>query len=587
MNKFSFKSILAFVKKKKSLFITLGIAIVVAIGLIIASTIMGSSTISLNSETLKLDEKTQIEMGSVSGGGRYSTGSTVTVKATPNKGYAFVGWVNDDEEKTLASADAEYTFIVPEKSMSLTATWAQVQYTIDFHLDGSTTVYEDTTFVVTDDTIFLAEPVKEGYTFLGWYADAEFTTAIKDYVEPSSAEDVTYYAKWALSYNITYVLDEDPRAAKAANPNNPSTYTKEADVVLEAPVCYEYKDGALTGGWFTFDHWELNGETVTKIDASLESDVTLVAKWANLETPVYYTTYTENGYTYVELGQYPARRLSDRKIISGLKAAIDDGLEPDALGYYTYENSIYAKVTADLYSKPYDKNGKQHSAYIPYYFDDGTLIDEGAEYFFIVEPIKWRVLLGDPSDPNSELLLVSETVLTAGAFKAETTVLSVDGNTVYPNDWEYSALRAFLNGEFYSQAFKSGEAGFILDTEVDFGVDTTHFDDFVSEDGRDYKTTDKVFLLCYEDLVNKEIGWTNRVLKEDAKKIAYTTDYARAVGAYSGVNKEDKNASHWWLRSAADFYNRSSVTTAFGTVGSIGVDSTFIGVRPAIKVKLG
>ena len=599
MKKFSIKGILAFVKKKKSIFIALGIAIVVVIGLSIASSIMGSSTISLKSELLELDEKTQIEMGTVSGGGRFSTGSTVKVKATPYTGYEFVAWVNDDEAKTLASNEAEYSFIVPEKSMTLTATWRPIEYTIDFHLDGSTTEYPVTSFVVTDSTIFLNEPVKEGYTFLGWYSDATFTTSVADYIEPSTAQSYTYYAKWARSYNIVYKLnpDDDPRAANAANPNNPSTYTKEADVALSAPICYEYKDGALTGGWFTFDHWEIEGQpgvAVTKIEStklqeSELTEITLVAKWGDLDKPIYYNPITENGITYIELGQYPSKRLSDRKVISELKAAIEGGLEPDeTTGYYTFNNSIYARVTADLYSKPYDEKGKKNSSYVPYYFEDGTLIDEGAEYFFIVEPLKWRVLSGNPNDPNSELLLLCETVITACAFKQEETVLSVGGNTIYPNDWEQSEVRAFLNDEFYTKAFKSGEARFIQTTLVDYGAETTNpsYTDFVSEKGRSYECEDHVFLLSHSDLTNEEYGWTSKLTAEDDNKVAKATDYAKATGAYCGVNKLDKDSAIWWLRSAADFYYRSSVTTAFGAVGSTGVTTDYVGVRPAITVKL-
>ena len=65
MKDFSFKKVLAFIKKKKSIFITLGIVIVVAIGLTIASSIMNSSRVSLNSAPFQLDEDTAIEAGTV------------------------------------------------------------------------------------------------------------------------------------------------------------------------------------------------------------------------------------------------------------------------------------------------------------------------------------------------------------------------------------------------------------------------------------------------------------------------------------------------------------------------------------------
>ena len=305
MKGFSFKNILACVKKKKSIFIALGIAVVVAIGLIIASSIMGSSSVTLKNEAIKLDENTTIEAGTVSGGGRHRSGSTITIKAEPKKGYEFVAWLNSDEEKTLASTDAEYKLIVPEKNLTLIATWEPVVYTIDLVLDSdtNTTEYPNTTYVVTDDDIFLNEPTKAGYTFLGWYEDktdeAGKVQRVKalDYIETADAKNVTLYAMWAKSYAIQYDLNPtgNPRAAKAANPNNPTTFTEKAAVTLEAPICYEYDEsGVATGGKYEFDHWERNGEAVTEISvASLTEEektngVQLVAIWKNLDTPIYW-----------------------------------------------------------------------------------------------------------------------------------------------------------------------------------------------------------------------------------------------------------------------------------------------------------
>jgi hypothetical protein len=50
------------------------------------------------------------EMGSVSGGGIHKIGSSVTLTATPNSGYQFVGWYHGTE---LLSTDASYTFAMP------------------------------------------------------------------------------------------------------------------------------------------------------------------------------------------------------------------------------------------------------------------------------------------------------------------------------------------------------------------------------------------------------------------------------------------------------------------------------------------
>ena len=56
--------------------------------------------------------------GSVSGGGVYERGASVTVRATPGEGYQFAGWKNSGG--TIVNAIVDYTFIVTE-NVSLTA----------------------------------------------------------------------------------------------------------------------------------------------------------------------------------------------------------------------------------------------------------------------------------------------------------------------------------------------------------------------------------------------------------------------------------------------------------------------------------
>ncbi|MFK7949167.1 MAG: CARDB domain-containing protein [Saprospiraceae bacterium] len=64
--------------------------------------------------------------GTTSGGGTYLDGSSVTVIATPNSGWAFGSW---EENGNTVSSNATYTFIVGS-NRTLTATFVQQQYTI-------------------------------------------------------------------------------------------------------------------------------------------------------------------------------------------------------------------------------------------------------------------------------------------------------------------------------------------------------------------------------------------------------------------------------------------------------------------------
>ena len=58
------------------------------------------------------------EGGTVTGGGTYSFGESVTVIADPSPGYDFICWVSDGD---TVSYDSEYTFVMPNHNVSLSA----------------------------------------------------------------------------------------------------------------------------------------------------------------------------------------------------------------------------------------------------------------------------------------------------------------------------------------------------------------------------------------------------------------------------------------------------------------------------------
>lgn len=574
MKKIQWKTLLKNKKTRKLLIIILVAAVAIA-GVVTAAVMLDAGTVKLVNSNL--------EAGRVSGGGRIANGASKTIHAVAYEGYEFLNWTNTDG--TVASTEADHRLIVPKSTVTLTANWTTVEYPLTLHLDSeeNTTVYPES-FNVKSDIFFLDPPTKEGHTFLGWYKDAEFTEEADDYVPTGTTAPVELYARWAVSYTVTYDLVYEAEGA-SNNPDNPDTYTEFKDVELKHPIYYEVKDGVLTGGSYRFLGWKdaATNEPVDVLRASWKKEVNLVATWDTTKA-AYYNTYEKNGDTYVEFGRYPQHLLEDKRTISDLNKGIADGsLVPDATGVYTYNNSLFVKLKAT----PYQNDAKTYFGE----FGDGSDVKAGEEYFFIVEPITWKVLSGDPSDPNAELLLLSESVLTAHLFREDLTTREFDGKPVYANNWEYSDIRAFLNGEFVNMAFKGGELDFVLTTTVDYSKATSNR---MSANFRKYANgddcEDKVFLLSYQQMFDDEsYGWTSSKYKEDiVKKGGKATDYAKAVGVYASVNKGDeRDNAHWWLRSSGDKEDRAEATTALGSVGATSVKDAFIGVRPAITVKFG
>ena len=102
----------------------------------------------------------------------YPAGTEITLTATPNEGFQFEQWVNDDQQIT----ENPYTFAI-ESDTTFTAEFAETfQFEIP-EIEGGTvtTVPADGPFPVGSIISISAEP-EEGYEFVKWlYGDEELT----------------------------------------------------------------------------------------------------------------------------------------------------------------------------------------------------------------------------------------------------------------------------------------------------------------------------------------------------------------------------------------------------------------------------
>lgn len=137
--------------------------------------------------------------GTVTGSGKYLKNSDVTVVATPNSGYKFSSWYNGE---TSVSTNATYTFKA-ENDIALVAKFAKKtssgggggssSYVVKFETNGGSKITSQSLIknaVVKEPTA----PIKEGYTFDGWYTDKELTTAYD--FGTKVTKGFTLYAKW-------------------------------------------------------------------------------------------------------------------------------------------------------------------------------------------------------------------------------------------------------------------------------------------------------------------------------------------------------------------------------------------------------
>ena len=121
--------------------------------------------------------------------------------ADPTKaGYTFLGWYNGETKVTEVPAGTTGEFKVEAKWYNPNA-----ELTLNCELNGGTLPEGAVIkFISKDGLATLPTPEKVGYTFKGWYADAECTQLVTS-IEAGLSENPTVYAAWQINtYKITY-----------------------------------------------------------------------------------------------------------------------------------------------------------------------------------------------------------------------------------------------------------------------------------------------------------------------------------------------------------------------------------------------
>ena len=296
---------------------------------------------------------------------------------------------------------------------------------------------------------------------------------------------------------------------------------------------------------------------------------------------------------YVLFGDWP-------QSLKGDDVSVDEGNCFNINGWDCFSGSdgaFYVKVCAN----PSDYGGEC-------FFSNGEAVSAGKSYFFRLESIKWRVLDNNFCDG---WLLFAENILTAvffdshyvGNFMAGKEIdRSVDGKAVHGNNYEFSGVRAFLNGldgssydvedfrgkGFLDFAFSKDALENIMTVSVDTGAlsmsdcenNVKSCDDFACNN-----TFDKVFLLSEREITNKEYGFDSYKTKS-LSRFRKASDYSRAVGAYAANDSSCKGNGEFWLRSPV--FDIGTFASAVGHDGCAYIDEVvsenYLGIVPAIVI---
>ena len=163
--------------------------------------------------------------------------SSFTLKNPVRKGYDFVGWTatgldTPSKEVVIANTTAGNTYV---------ANWEAIKYALTYDLAGGTlepNVTNPATYTI-EDAVTLNNPIREGYTFMGW-TGTDLTEATQTVtIAQGSVDARSFTATWQINqYTVKFVDGDDVLDEQTLDYGTPIT-------APTAPT----KEGLVFKGW--------------------------------------------------------------------------------------------------------------------------------------------------------------------------------------------------------------------------------------------------------------------------------------------------------------------------------------------------
>lgn len=448
--------------------------------------------------------------------------------------------INSEQSKEEPSSEVKQSSSSETSSIDNT-----IYHTVTFDTKGGSAI-ENQRIKHGEKTTKPEDPTREGYSFVNWTYNNEEWSFIGYVV----TEDITLDANWSAN---TYTLTLENSIEGAGIFSGAGEHVYDSEVTISAtPTSYYDFDG-----WYDYEDFCVSKDPTYTF--YMELDQTITAKWErNREKTLGITPIVNSNNKTVTYGLYPQKNVNDESLIASLNTLT----APESNGWYLYNDEYYAKLSAT-----------PHSSFVT--FDNGIAIVEGEDYWFKCEPIRWSIL----SDNKGEYYLLSSVLLDAFSFHNLRSERTINGKTIYPNNYEYSDIRNWLNNDFYNSAFALHN-NCVKTTNVDNRAATTgSFSQYACEN-----TQDKVFLPSYRDCLNEDYGFSSSE-DETATRECGCTDWTRARGGRYPT-------SYYWPRSPyADDRGGGEngiwvISASDGHIGRVITDYPGVSVRPAITFKM-
>lgn len=203
-----------------------------------------------NKYIVTLDNQSATTAGTTSVQATY--GSAMPSATMPQKtGYTFGGYytaINGGGTKYYDANGSSAKNWDKTAETILYAKWTATDYTITYNTNGGNSIAQKT-YTIETATFDLPTPTRTGYTFAGWYDNANLTGNKVTQVAKGSTGNKTFYADWIINqYTLTFGAAEggSVTATVGGNPiSSPAALNYNTQVVLTAAPA----DGNIFTQW--------------------------------------------------------------------------------------------------------------------------------------------------------------------------------------------------------------------------------------------------------------------------------------------------------------------------------------------------
>ena len=399
------------------------------------------------------------------------------------KGYNFDEWKIEGKGSKIE----DNVFIMGTEDTVITAVWEKVSYKISYDLNGGTqgenvvTTYTDTT-----DTFDLPVPVKNGYSFEGWYTDSDYSSEVVVKVEEGSTGNRAYYAKWEpVVYKVTYNLN-----GGTVNEELVQEYTVESESFkLSNPTRKDYIFIGWSGGDLK------TRQTNVVVEKGSYNNKEFIANWKPITYDIKYNTNegnlpkdavksftantayfklpepSRNGYTFV--GWYDNKEFNG-KIIEGINKGTRENKE------------FYAKWDVTVYDIKYELDNGVVDEELPSTYtitsDEITLLNPSKDHYVFTgwtgsngDKLSKKVIIKKGSYGNKEFVANYKPIdykitynLDGGKLEDGIDSYNIETETfelIEPTKKGYNFVGWYTDEEFTSDVVKEIEIGTTGDKE--------------------------------------------------------------------------------------------------------------------------